>query len=732
MRATVALPHLKASPGRSFTITVDVVNSNDVIDGASARLVGLPGTRVSCDRGELALFPAGTGTLVLTVDLPRGFLAGLHQATVEVLSRVYGDQVARCDIDVDVEPVTQGALQLLPATKSGHRRSSFTLVCDNEGNTPLELTLDGYDPERALRLHFEPAVLEVPPATTAEVVLKVRAGRQVLGSERPRPIMVVGTGSGLELDAKATYVQKPTIPRGVVTAAILAVIIGLWAAAFAVGIHKVLAEDPPTKSAPLSFFAVTPSGAAKLAAATSQDTPTGFIPKNEAPLGIGGTITGTVVTPGLPSGVGRITVQAIRVGDTSGDAVTAATQADGTYQLAGLFPGTYDVSFSAPGYQTVWYAGSHSQGSAKAVLVSAQIETPNINATITGQPATIQGHLLTGETPAPPVTVTVLQNNVPVGASVTSNSSGDYSVSGLASPATYTLAFTAKGFQQTDATVTVGGGQTVVANTVQMSAGAGEIDGTITDGTNPLGGVAVVATANGQTFTSASPTTGQVGHFALPNLPTPATYLLTFSDKGFGTQTVAVNLGPGQILANLQVAMVGGTGTISGMVTSSAGSALGGVTVTVGGASVPATTQTLTAGTVGAYSLSGLTTPGNYTVTFSLPGYASQTVGVSLDSNGLASAVNVTLTPVLCQLTGTVSNSSGTSLMGVAVSLTSGTAVHSTSTASIPAGSYGFTGLPAGTYSVTFSLSGYQNQTALVTLQAGQASVQNITLVASS
>ena len=107
----------------------------------------------------------------------------------------------------------------------------------------------------------------------------------------------------------------------------------------------------------------------------------------------------------------------------------------------------------------------------------------------------------------------------------------------------------------------------MVANTVDLSAGLGEIDGVVTSGKARSGGWTSGPAANGNTFTSATPTSGPVGRFALPRLPTPATYLLRFSKVGFGTRNVAVNLGPGQFLTNLQVAMVGGTGSISGTVT---------------------------------------------------------------------------------------------------------------------------------------------------------------------
>ena len=337
--------------------------------------------------------------------------------------------------------------------------------------------------------------------------------------------------------------------------------------------------------------------------------------------------------------MGLITVDAYLQGVKSGEAISAATGPNGAYQIVGLFPGTYKVAFGAPGFTTVWYPGVTSEAAAQPVQVAAQTTAGNINALISGQPATITGQVVTGETPSPAVKVQALINGVPVGAPTATNGQGAYALQNLPSPAAYTLALSAPGFLQSDAQVNVEGGQAVVANTVDLSAGLGEIDGVVTSGKAPLGGVDIRATANGNTFTSATPTSGPVGRFALPRLPTPATYLLRFSKVGFGTRNVAVNLGPGQFLTNLQVAMVGGTGSISGTVTGAGGQSLGNVTVSVGGLAKPASTQTLTAGDIGAYTISGLPTPGTYAVTFSLAGYVSQTLGVTLSSDGLASDV---------------------------------------------------------------------------------------------
>ena len=200
--------------------------------------------------------------------------------------------------------------------------------------------------------------------------------------------------------------------RGLLTALILLTIIALWAAVFLFGLNKVFAGDPLTKAAPASFFAATqtatggtapttagsatgtsgvPVGArdrgdrhrvaqrrhrrhrhshrraardraapdrAPAVARPPRGTPGGRAAEGrDHPAGLGGAIAGTVTAKSSGEPVGRIIVAALRVradGTTVAEA-SAATQADGTYQVAGLFPADYVLRFSADGFVTSYF-----------------------------------------------------------------------------------------------------------------------------------------------------------------------------------------------------------------------------------------------------------------------------------------------------------------------------------------------------------------------------------------
>jgi hypothetical protein len=753
LRASLSVSEVTVAPGRPVRVAVEVTNASEVIEGVMASVApstseGDFGLTVRSEPALLPLFPDGMGAINLELVASTTYPAGSHHLDVRVASTVRPDEEVVLPLVLHVSPAPAATLTPAPAVRSGRHKVQYSVICDNLGNTSLELNLGASDPERVAQARFSPAMVTVEPGMTATTTLVVRARRHLLGGETSRRVTVVGSSPDLEVHTQATFRQRPILPRGLRTVLVLATIVALWATVFVVGLDKALANDPLTKEVPPSFYASNAAAAKSSTAAgpggreldlqtadSAGAVPAGAVPKSGVVVGVGGTLSGTVTAASTRVGVGRISIEVVR-NTPSGPSLVSATASGstGAYSIVGLLPGQYKLLFTAEGYQNVWYPHATSEAAAALVTVNAMAQTSGIDVVIAGADATITGAVQTGETPAPPVTVTVEpeQGSTKPIATVQTNAQGNYTIPGLPAPGAYDLSFSAPGYEVGSDTEEVAGGEADVANTVTLSAGLGSIAGTVSDGANLLGGVTISAAANGQTITSATPTIGAVGQFSIGNLPTPATYLLTFTDTGFGTETIAEHLNPGQAVTNLAVSMAGGAGDVSGLISSPSGGALGGVTVTVTGGSKSITTQTLTAGNVGTYQLSGLTTPGSYTVTFSLTGYISQTVAVSLASSGSATGVNVTLPLDAGTITGAVTSSAGGALTGVTVSITDGQTVQTTMTSSSPPGGYLVSGLAVGSYAVTFSLAGYSNVTALVPLAAGQTATQSVVLTPTS
>jgi hypothetical protein len=243
-----------------------------------------------------------------------------------------------------------------------------------------------------------------------------------------------------------------------------------------------------------------------------------------------------------------------------------------------------------------------------------------------------------------------------------------------------------------------------------------------------------------------TPTTGAIGTFALGNLPTPATYVLSYSAPGHGSWTQVISLEAGQNKTSGLGQLSSGSGTVSGRVNDSGTKkGLGGVTVTVGGATLggtttpdttpvtnttPTTTTLTSPPSTGQFFLNGLA-DGTYTLTFTLDGYSSASVTVQIDSTKRSPTVRVSLAKQAGEIDGTV-REGGIGWPGATVTATDGlttyTAISSAAGGDLLSGGYRISGLKPGTYTVTATMAGFRQQTRIVVVAPG-ATVANQDLV---
>jgi hypothetical protein len=738
VRASTETPLLDVAPGSSGDVDVRVVNTTNVIDGISARVIGLPQQQVSSRPAMLPLFPDDSGQLTVTLDVPRLHPAGRHPLTVEVYSAAELGPPAHVDLELVVPAHPAATLTVRPSVVRARRRGRFLLEVANRGNVPLDVSLRAVDADRALSARFQPAQLALPIGAVASSVLHVKAPRHLFGGDLDRPLTLELTGDApgserVRHAAPVTLRQRPLLPRGALTALILVSILGLWAAAFLFGLSSIFASDPPPKTAPASFYLGAPSEQGLVAAAEEDEA---ALHPPLAP-GAGGSISGRVVARSDGQGVGRLVVDAVRRGrDGDVDVSSAATSATGAFTLASLPPGDYFVRITGDGFPRSWWHGRR-PGPRQLVTVGPQADSTLGDIVLQGRPASISGSVDDGND-ADDVTTTIvarlLQGRVPEPARRTTTADGAWTLDGLTAPGTYEISFTAPGYATTVITERVSAGAPRYRPTVRLSASAGSISGTVTDGSadaTPLGGVTVTTSVAGIDRTVSTPTTGAVGRFVLGNLPTPGTYVLTFALDGFATNTEIVALGPGQAVADVSTTLTEGTGTVRGTTLDAAGRGLGGVEVSVGGAATEIKATSLTAGEPGAFSVSGLAAPGSYTLTFSKEGYASQSVPLRLAENSVPGEVQVRLARSVGTVSGVVRSRGGDPVVGATVTVTDGretwTALTTRAGAG-PAGGYRITGLPPGSYAVTATAEGRAQQTALVRLPAGGNATADLAL----
>jgi 5-hydroxyisourate hydrolase-like protein (transthyretin family) len=458
----------------------------------------------------------------------------------------------------------------------------------------------------------------------------------------------------------------------------------------------------------------------------------------DATLTTGGKVTGTVIDS-LHSGIAGVAVDVL---DSNGNVLGSANTApDGSYTVFGLGTGADKVEFFGGSYATEYYNSKPSFATANSISVTAGVTTPNINATmvVAGR---IAGKVMSGSTPIAGATVIALSSpGNSVAGSTTTAIDGSYTLGGL--PAgSYHVQFSAPGFvmqfydsrstlSAADAVAVTAGGTTPGVNATMSPAG--QITGTVTDGTNSLQNVEIDLYGSGGGLVDTTCTAAN-GTYTLSNEPTgsyhvgfdasgkqlcgPSNYLAQYYD---GKPTLAladaVTVAAGSTTSGIDATM-SPAGEITGTVTDGT-SPTQNVEITVYDSMGSPVGVSVCTAADGTYAIVGLAT-GTYHVGFNtvgdracggsdyLPQYfsnqtsATTATPVLVTAGSISSTVNATMQPG-GHITGTVTDGTNP-LRNIEVSLyTSVGSPVGSPVCTAADGTYTFVGLPTGTYNVGFN-----------------------------
>lgn len=235
------------------------------------------------------------------------------------------------------------------------------------------------------------------------------------------------------------------------------------------------------------------------------------------------------------------------------------------------------------------------------------------------------------------------------------------------------------------------------------AASTGSVTGQLTSSSGGAIAGGVVSDSGG-----ASATTNSTGTYTLSGLP-PGSHTLTASASGFSSATQTATVTAGTTTSGVNFILTPSTGAVAGTVNSaSGGAAISGATVSdSGGASTITDSR-------GAYTLSGLS-PGNHTLTASLPTFASADRTTWVTSGQTTTGVNFGLTPLAISgaVSGSVTSTSGTAIVSALVRDIGGDATTNS------AGAYTLNGLAPGSHTLTASAPGFTSVTQTVSVTSG-------------
>ena len=554
MRVDAIPAHATLILGQPLVVSVQVYNTAQVISAYTVRVLGVDPAWVTLDQDQLSLFPDTLGSLVVTITLPKGIPAGTRRLTIQVTEQTPPGDVQSAVVDLAV-PDEQGArISLDPLSVTAGSKSTVTVMLENEGNTELNLVLEGLDEEDKISFAFDPPTVELAPGERIASNVTLKARRPFAGRVKPRTYILRAHGTEPPLETFGAFVQRPRVSRGLLGLLGLLAAITVFAAVITVTLSRVV--DKSTKDRDLLLQVI--NGQRGGGAADS------------------GSISGKVVLLTSGAGVSGVTVEGFESTNTSSALTTTASSADGSYTLRGLHAGSYKLRFSGAGFTQLWYPAALEPDNAKEVQVAAGQGVQNVDMRLGGVPGKITGKV-SADVPADAAGATVAL-------SLPDTSAPGTSANGTSTSGTNADGTGAAGSDSPlDRTGLARlGAQTTTPTTLPPLVDPGSLRGP--SASNPLVTTAAV---------------GGDGTFTLDNIPSPSTYDLTVSKPGFATEVQRVNLAAGEERAGLDIHLRKGDGLISGHVVDANGP-VGGVTVTASDGKAISGTVSLTRDDLGA------------------------------------------------------------------------------------------------------------------------------------
>jgi len=741
MRVDVPVRQYDVTAGATVTVAVTITNTSTVIGGYVVRVLGADPGWVDIDESQLSLFPEESRTLFAAITVPVGIASGTRRVAVQVRELTPPEESAIAEIDLIVPAAPAVVMRVDPLSAIGGRRVTYGVLVENAGNTILRGDLQAEDEEGKVKFQYDPQRITLAPGEHVLADLTAKAKRRLLGSPTVRPLSLfinprseepyfdepfldadenpqaAPTRPERQVLAQATMIQRAVIGRGAISLLGLLAAVTVFAIVITLALSKLVGQSAADRDLAILVAQARDAGA------------------SSGTSGVTGTVT--LLTSGKP--VNGVSVSVFSVTNSTMAVATTATDPKGGYAVQGLVAGQYKLSFRGAGFVQLWYPGASTDADASVVTLAPDQQRAGLNIAIGGVPATVSGKVVGDDvasatlylraTPRSPADVNTQSNpvlpdngnaivqTVPVG------SDGTFTLTNVPSPNRYELVLSKPGFATSTQLIDVGAGEKRAGVQIRLRKGDGVITGSTSTSTGVLGGVTISATSGQTSSSTVSLTDGTPGSFTIRNLPTAASYTIVASKEGYASQTLTVTLAAGQKLRGVAITLNQSSAALRGKVTLKSGGGAAGVAVTITDGRMTLQTQTRSSGDVGSWQAGGLPVPGIYTITFSRPDLASQTLSISLDAVGnvtqgpgvaiiTADGIAVQMQSATAIVQGTIKQPNGLTVcpgtvdrLGEAtVTLNSGTTTYTVTTASTPigrCGDYQIEGIIPGTYNFT-------------------------------
>ncbi len=244
--AVLGTRSIAVAPGAQASVEIKVRNNGTVVDQFSVQVLGDAAAWSTSEPPVISLFPGAEQTARVTFKPPRspGVPAGPMPFGVRVASQEDPAGSVVEEGQLQVGAYSETSAELAPRTSRGRTGATHDLAIDNRGNTILNASVTGLDPDRTLAYDIKPPALVIDPGAAAFTKVAVRPRRRFWrGQPKTHAFQVQLDGGPAPVLVGGSMLQEPMLPPWLLKALAL-----LLAALVALALIWVLFLQPAIRS----------------------------------------------------------------------------------------------------------------------------------------------------------------------------------------------------------------------------------------------------------------------------------------------------------------------------------------------------------------------------------------------------------------------------------------------------------------------------------------------------
>lgn len=230
--AVLGARSLAVAPGAQASTEIRVRNNGTVVDQFTIQVLGDAAAWSTAEPPVISLFPGAEQTARITFKPPRSpsVPAGPMPFGVRVASQEDPAGSVVEEGQLQIGAFSETSAELAPRTSRGRTAGTHDLAIDNRGNTVLNASISGLDPDRTLAYDIKPPALVIEPGAAAFGKVSVRPRRRFWrGQPKTHSFQLQLDGGQAPVLVGGSMLQEPILPSWLLKALALlaAAIVGL-------------------------------------------------------------------------------------------------------------------------------------------------------------------------------------------------------------------------------------------------------------------------------------------------------------------------------------------------------------------------------------------------------------------------------------------------------------------------------------------------------------------------